>query len=188
MELFTVQLKYNPVHIREIYFNRKNRHWLHADHTRMPLRITAVLAVITLVLFLISITQLYLRWLVPLSLLFFGLSFSYLIYKLAQHTGWKKSIEKYIEHILKYSVVKASFSDRGLTMQFDDDCFIENWNNISSAFIRSDHVALTNKAGETYLFPSQSMRTEEFATIRKIILASIKDAVQEEPLMQVAAI
>lgn len=99
------------------------------------------------------------------------LALSLLAWNIVVHSKWRKRVENFAKEFDKFNASTLILSDSSFELFSGNSSKIEKWNDVNSITIEPLYIFFQNKNGDQYVFPKESMSSDDFeklaATIRE---------------------
>ncbi len=175
MEELNIQLNYDPNHFRELYYKNGQGSVFTYMPTKNSIIITALLVLITIVIYFFSLNNSSISWLLILGSIAILFSLAATIVVIIKHQKWKNSFEEYLKKISLYQTFKISLTSKSIEVTLDSSGTIENWETIKMVQLEQDYVSLKKEAEqEVYFFPAKAMTQDEFEKLKVFIREKVK--------------
>lgn len=181
MEELTIKLRYDPAHIKEIYYRNGQGSMLTYKPTRKVVIVLLVILLLTAIMYFFTYQSPVLRWIPILGIIALVVAAIKGSKVIGDYQKWKKQTEKYLEDLGRYSSYSIRVTLNAFEMLMDESTFIEKWENIRSLEINDSYIVLYKTADSTYLLPARSMRQNEFESLKDFIRNKIMASTTDRP-------
>jgi hypothetical protein len=174
MENLEIDVKFDPEHFREIYYVNGSRSLFTYKRTRNPIIMTIALAIVTVVIYSLSLSFAVISWIVAVCVLLFSFSLVYSVFAVIAYRKWKNGIESFIKINDQYTSHKIRLTESSVEVIQDAKSTADRWENIRSVKIEENFILLAREKERYYLFAAKSMNPDVFENLVAFIKSKVK--------------
>jgi hypothetical protein len=174
MEEIVIELTFRKEDFEEIYFADGNKNIFLYPPARKFLFIIIALIIFWWIIYFLSINFPIINWLLFAIIVVIIICACYYLRIAFKYISWKNKVVKHITEISKFKYFKIILKQNSFEYNQDDDIKIEKWENIKSSRILNNSIFLVLDNQENYLFPSKSMKPEEYEKFKDFIKEKTK--------------
>jgi len=177
----TIELQFRMKDLRELYFSRYENSVFTSYTTNGYWMVSVIFLVVSSLIYMV-----FLRYggvpviaLLVVSLLITLVFIMQLIVNVNKFYLWKWGVESWVKEYSKFKHCQVIVNESSIELILDEKSIIDKWVNIKSAVTEQNYITLSGSY-ENYVFPSKSMRNEEFDFLKKIVRDKLKSILVNE--------
>jgi peptidoglycan biosynthesis protein MviN/MurJ (putative lipid II flippase) len=174
MDDFTIELKYNLEHFKEIYYQNGQGAIMTNDDTKTAVLITIFFILVTIVFYCVGLKFESLSWLVVLGVISIAGSIVYASITLYAYWKWKNQIKRFLKKLGEYKFQMLSVTSNAIEIILDKESTIGRWDEIKATVLTPQYIVLKSAHGFLSMFPAKSMRVDEFDRLTEFVKNKVK--------------